>query len=241
MAGSAPDPASRPAALVVGLGGGPNAERRLRARARARQVAIETSAPAAGIAPIATGPWACTSPTASTAPETMIAVRNTEYRTTRNVSSVRAATTERRPVRRNAQSASAAPPAPAVGSRRVAAAPASVIWALSRIRIRGVTRPATSDSSSTYPISEIDSKARPAITQPGSIASRRRSVSANTCTCPAPSSTPTTAATTSAAGSASRRASSRGFSVGSAVDSGAVSSGASMSIVAVGVGNSYFY
>jgi hypothetical protein len=53
------------------------------------------------------------------------------------------------PVLRSAHSVSAAPPTPAVGSKRVAAAPPSVTCTLSRGPMRGVARPATSHSSTT--------------------------------------------------------------------------------------------
>jgi hypothetical protein len=48
---------------------------------------------------------------------------------------------------RSAQSVSAAPPTPAVGSRRVAPAPPRVTCALARRSIRELARPATSQSS----------------------------------------------------------------------------------------------
>ena len=79
----------------------------------------------------------------------MIAVRNTAYSRTRKERSVLAAADDLRPARRSVHSASAAPPAPAVGSRRVAAAPANVICALTRALTREVAWPATSDSSNT--------------------------------------------------------------------------------------------
>ena len=77
-----------------------------------------------------------------------------------------------RPVRRSVQTVSAAPPAPAVGSSRVAAAPASVICALSRVPILGVARPATSDSSHTYAASDAASSTMLIATQPGPRRSR---------------------------------------------------------------------
>jgi hypothetical protein len=64
-------------------------------------------------------------------------------------SSVRVASRVSRPARRSVHNVSAAPPAPAVGSSRVAAVPASVISALVRRVIRGAARPATSESSTT--------------------------------------------------------------------------------------------
>jgi hypothetical protein len=106
-------------------------------------------AAAAGIAPNTAGPWPATKPKANAAPARTTTERKTEYRRTRNESSVRAADAGLRPARRSAHTARAMPPAPAVGSNRVAAAPVSVICALSRMPILDVARPATSDMSAT--------------------------------------------------------------------------------------------
>ena len=110
---------------------------------------------------------ACARPSASAPPDSTIAARNTAYRMLMNTSRVRVAARGARPARRSDHSASATPPAPAVGSRRVAAAPASMICALSRVRIRGVARPAMSASSATYPASEASSKAAVCRPMPG--------------------------------------------------------------------------
>ena len=63
------------------------------------------------------------------------------------MSSVRPARLEPMPVLAIAQSVSAAPPTPAVGSSRVAAAPPSVISAPARRSSRGVARWPTSQKS----------------------------------------------------------------------------------------------
>ncbi len=121
----------------------------VRREARSTAIAIPIIAVAAAIALSTTGPRLRTTPSVSTVPETTTAARNTAYSGTRNASRVRAAARELSPARRSAHSVSPAPPAPAVGSRRVAAAPASVICALSRVPMRGVARPATSDNNPT--------------------------------------------------------------------------------------------
>ena len=60
---------------------------------------------------------------------------------------MRVACLDSMPVRRNAHSVSATPPAPPVGSSRVTAAPARVTSALARRSIRGVARSPTIHSN----------------------------------------------------------------------------------------------
>jgi hypothetical protein len=84
---------------------------------------------------------------ASTVPVTAIEPRKIEYMSTKKVSSVRVAPRVPSPARRSAHRVRAAPPAPAVGSRRVAAAPPSVICVDSRKPRRADARWPTSHSS----------------------------------------------------------------------------------------------
>ena len=67
----------------------------------------------------------------------------------RKPSSVRVAPREPSPARRSAHSVIAAPPTPAVGSSRVAAAPPSVTCVLSRSPRRVVARLPTSQNRAT--------------------------------------------------------------------------------------------